>query len=244
MAWTCGRSRKLKRVDTFDYTKYIMNLNCLGEICENLPNNVEKTLDIGFGTGDSVMEGLLQGNIVIGCEIFKPAIVETIRKIRSHDQRMQNVNSKHETHIKQECINRNMDLMLQRTFLFMGFMDDLFSIIKYPLFDQVKILFPDPWPKQKHSKRRCYQIPFLDLKICRLLKNGGKFIFASDIKYMHDNMRKAFDSYKSESHYDSPYFDIKSEIYNTYDSCPYKTSYCKKGFSAGRSTYEMVAIKK
>lgn len=46
--------------------------------------------------------------------------------------------------------------------------------------DKVFILYPDPWPKKKHWKRRFVSGPNL-ARIARVLKPGGIFRFASDI---------------------------------------------------------------
>ena len=47
--------------------------------------------------------------------------------------------------------------------------------------DQVDLLYPDPWPKKRHWKRRFVNRTNLD-RICRVLKPGGMFRFASDIE--------------------------------------------------------------
>ncbi|TIM63590.1 MAG: tRNA (guanosine(46)-N7)-methyltransferase TrmB, partial [Mesorhizobium sp.] len=41
-------------------------------------------------------------------------------------------------------------------------------------------LYPDPWPKKKHWKRRFVSPVNLD-RFARVLKSGGTFRFASDI---------------------------------------------------------------
>ena len=46
--------------------------------------------------------------------------------------------------------------------------------------DRVDLLYPDPWPKKRHWKRRFVNEVNLD-RIARVLKPGGKFHFASDI---------------------------------------------------------------
>jgi tRNA (guanine-N7-)-methyltransferase len=43
----------------------------------------------------------------------------------------------------------------------------------------VHLLFPDPWPKRKHKRRRLVQPAFLEL-IHRLLAPGGRFRIATD----------------------------------------------------------------
>ena len=44
---------------------------------------------------------------------------------------------------------------------------------------EVRIWFPDPWPKARHAKRRLVQPPFLELLASRL-HAGGVLHFASD----------------------------------------------------------------
>ncbi len=46
--------------------------------------------------------------------------------------------------------------------------------------ERLYILFPDPWPKTRHNKRRIINRAFLD-DVHRLLKPGGRLFFASDI---------------------------------------------------------------
>ena len=45
--------------------------------------------------------------------------------------------------------------------------------------DQIYILFPDPWPKKKHHKRRLVKANFI-LAILDKLKSKGKIFFATD----------------------------------------------------------------
>lgn len=46
--------------------------------------------------------------------------------------------------------------------------------------DQIDLLYPDPWPKKKHWKRRFVSEVNLQ-RFHKVLKSGGKFCFASDI---------------------------------------------------------------
>ncbi|MDG4883487.1 tRNA (guanosine(46)-N(7))-methyltransferase TrmB [Mesorhizobium sp. WSM4884] len=46
--------------------------------------------------------------------------------------------------------------------------------------DGIDLLYPDPWPKKKHWKRRFVNSANLD-RFVRVLKAGGRFRFASDI---------------------------------------------------------------
>jgi tRNA (guanine-N7-)-methyltransferase len=44
---------------------------------------------------------------------------------------------------------------------------------------EILILFPDPWPKKRHHKRRLIQAPFVEL-LRRALEPGGKLHLATD----------------------------------------------------------------
>ena len=45
--------------------------------------------------------------------------------------------------------------------------------------DEVQILFPDPWPKERHHKRRLIQPEFVELLATRL-RSGGRLLVATD----------------------------------------------------------------
>ena len=45
--------------------------------------------------------------------------------------------------------------------------------------DEIHVLFPDPWPKARHHKRRLITPLFLDLSY-RALKPGGRLVFVTD----------------------------------------------------------------
>lgn len=47
-------------------------------------------------------------------------------------------------------------------------------------FERIYLLYPDPWPKARHNKRR-FVSPEALSHIHRVLKPGGLFLFASDI---------------------------------------------------------------
>ena len=51
--------------------------------------------------------------------------------------------------------------------------------------DRVFILFPDPWPKKKHHKRRIIQPDFLDA-LARAMKPGARLRFATDVRSYAD----------------------------------------------------------
>jgi tRNA (guanine-N7-)-methyltransferase len=64
------------------------------------------------------------------------------------------------------------------------------------------LLFPDPWPKRRHQRRRIVTPEFLD-SIHRTLADGGFFCIATDqLDYFHEIERAAFsklDCFKQSS---------------------------------------------
>ena len=58
---------------------------------------------------------------------------------------------------------------------------------------EVYLLFPDPWPKRKHWKRRIFSQAFLQL-VGRALRTGGLFAIATDWEPYALHMRAVLDS--------------------------------------------------
>lgn len=53
-------------------------------------------------------------------------------------------------------------------------------------FDQIYLLFPDPWPKRRHAKRRFVQTETA-AEFARLLKPGGRLRMATDVGVYADH---------------------------------------------------------
>jgi tRNA (guanine-N7-)-methyltransferase len=56
---------------------------------------------------------------------------------------------------------------------------DLLARLTDASLDRIYILFPDPWPKTRHWKRRLIQADFI-ADVARVLKPGGDVRFATD----------------------------------------------------------------
>ena len=63
--------------------------------------------------------------------------------------------------------------------LYLGDARDLIERLPDAALDRVFILFPDPWPKRRHHKRRLIQAATVG-ELARILKDGGELRFATD----------------------------------------------------------------
>jgi tRNA (guanine-N7-)-methyltransferase len=58
-------------------------------------------------------------------------------------------------------------------------------------FEQIYLLFPDPWPKKRHTKRRFVQTETAN-EFARLLKPGGRLRVATDVRVYADHALPIF----------------------------------------------------
>lgn len=77
------------------------------------------------------------------------------------------------------------DGQLKNLSLHHGDVRDLMSALPDAALDRIFVLFPDPWPKSRHHKRRLLRSEFI-AEIYRVLKPGGEFRFGSDIIHYVD----------------------------------------------------------
>lgn len=121
----------------------------------------EKFLEIGFGNGDHTAQLALQNpdKLFVGCEPFVNGVASLLSKI--YDNNLKNI------------------------LIFQGDARTLLSQIQAEFFSGVFLLFPDPWPKRKHIRRRFLQNKTIQ-EIHRILDPNGFFRVASD----HEEYKK------------------------------------------------------
>lgn len=105
--------------------------------------------EIGFGNGDTLWPMALAHPECdyLGIEIHKPGIANLCQKIIEHD--IQNI----------RVIAEDAVQVLQKH-------------IADHSFSRIHIYFPDPWPKQKHHKRRLISDSFVKLLVKKLIPGG------------------------------------------------------------------------
>jgi tRNA (guanine-N7-)-methyltransferase len=83
------------------------------------------------------------------------------------------------------------DDKLQNVRVYSGDAREIVAAAPDGAFDLIYILFPDPWPKKKHWKRRLVQPGFVG-ELARVLKPNGEIRFATDWKHYAATALEAF----------------------------------------------------
>ena len=94
---------------------------------------------------------------------------------------------------------------------------------------EVRVFFPDPWPKQRHEKRRLVSHPFADLVADRL-EPGGRLHIATDWP--------AYASRALSILLAQPSLDVDDRV-------PWRprTRFEEQGSAAGRPSYDVIATR-
>lgn len=125
------------------------------------PDTREVWLEIGFGGGEHIY-AQAQANPdcgIIGCEPFLNGIAKLLTFI--DEAEVDNIR------------------------IYPDDARDLIEALPDACIDRAFLLFPDPWPKTRHHKRRFVNAENLD-QLARIIKPGGRLRFASDIPdYVH-----------------------------------------------------------
>ncbi|MBZ0218034.1 MAG: tRNA (guanosine(46)-N7)-methyltransferase TrmB [Fimbriimonadaceae bacterium] len=120
------------------------------------PRVADVWLEIGFGGGEHLLWQAAQNPEIghIGCEPYINGVAKMVSAIET--QNISNIS------------------------LYDDDIHDIFDLLPTASIGRVFILFPDPWPKKRHNKRRIIS-PVVLSHLARLMKPGGELRFASDI---------------------------------------------------------------
>ncbi len=117
----------------------------------------ELWLEVGFGAGEHLVWQAGQNPEVglIGAEPYEMGVAKALTKLEESG--------------------------LNRVRLFEGDGRDVIDALPDRCLGRFFLLFPDPWPKTRHHKRRFLQMEMLD-SLARVLKPGAELRFATDDK--------------------------------------------------------------
>ncbi|HTI66620.1 MAG TPA: tRNA (guanosine(46)-N7)-methyltransferase TrmB [Caulobacteraceae bacterium] len=120
------------------------------------PDTTETWLEIGFGGGEHMAAQARRRPevLMLGAEPFLNGAASALRHIDA--------------------------MGLANVRLHVGDARDLVAALPDGAVDRVFVLFPDPWPKARHHKRRLIQAETA-AELARVLKPGGTLRFATDV---------------------------------------------------------------
>ena len=134
----------------------IQGANALLDFRALFDRNAPVVLEIGYGDGEALVDAAMRetGVNFIGAEVYTPGIGHCLLRIE-----------------KQQLSNVRLCQV------------DAIELLKNDIADaslaEIRLFFPDPWPKQKHHKRRIVNKTFTHL-ISKKLVAGGRIHFATD----------------------------------------------------------------
>ncbi|MEE9387415.1 MAG: tRNA (guanine(46)-N(7))-methyltransferase TrmB [Paracoccaceae bacterium] len=113
-------------------------------------------LEVGFGGGEHLVHQAVQNPdvAIIGCEPFINGVAMLLGKIR--------------------------DAAATNISVYPGDVRDLFDVLPAASVSRAFLLYPDPWPKQRHVSRRFINATYLK-PLAHVLKPGAIFRVATDI---------------------------------------------------------------
>lgn len=183
------------------YNLHSHQITSHAQILSEKDNYKEIILEIGFGNGESLINLALDNphNLYIGSEVYMAGIGQVLGAIR--DNELTNV----------RLITGDIRLFLDK--------------INQPIFDEVLIICPDPWPKLKHHKRRMINSEFLDLTH-KVLKLSGHLFISTDWENYAESIEESINQNLTfEVITSSPYEHLKL------------TKFQKRAIEEGRKIY-------
>jgi tRNA (guanine-N7-)-methyltransferase len=198
-----GRLTKSQKNALQDYSSnYILDTNnsntdliaCFDSDQHNL------VIEIGFGDGAALIESALKNpdKNFIGIEVYDSGLGKCLNAIDQH--KIKNIR------------------------LIYGDAVEVFEqFITKKSVEKINILFPDPWPKKRHHKRRLINKGFLAL-LSKALKNNGIVNVSTDWEDYAQQIELAF----KES---NQFKEIKSELRD------FKTKFEKRGIKLGHKIF-------
>jgi len=79
-----------------------------------------------------------------------------------------------------KCLDKRDKRGLHNLFFYKAELGDFLAVLPPAIrFERTVLLFPDPWPKARHHRRRMVQAALLD-EVARRTDAGGQFYFRSD----------------------------------------------------------------
>ncbi|MDA7800480.1 tRNA (guanine-N7)-methyltransferase [Gammaproteobacteria bacterium] len=142
-------------------------------------------LEVGFGNGENTLALAKQNpdTLYIASEVYLAGIGSLLGEI--------------------------VDGAIQNIFITSGDIRLLIDDIKEPVFDDVIVICPDPWPKFKHHKRRMLTNEFFEL-IHPTIQDGGELFMSTDVEDYAESITEQLDVSVGFQRNDSSLYEASS----------------------------------
>lgn len=136
----------------------------------DIPANKKIFLEIGCGMGENIINHAIhdQDNVYIGCEPYLNGVANCLKIAKRHG--IKNI----------KLWPDDVDLVVEN--------------IPNNSLDGVTVLFPDPWHKRRHNKRRIMNEQRLQ-SLYRILKIDGVLYFGTDIEDYFEQVVELFEDF-------------------------------------------------
>ncbi len=164
---------------------------------KNFKEQSEYILDVGTGYGETsiFLAKQFPDKIIISCEKYIDGNIVLLKNIQKNQ--------------------------INNIILHNGNVYDLIENVNNKNFRQVWIFFPDPWPKNRHAKRRLITSTFL-MKLYKILKENSEIYIATDstiyVRFILNSIYKCkyYFNWVNQSEINlsiKDYFDIETKYY-------------------------------
>ena len=195
------------------WESYVLNSQTLSQPdCFLFHKNVALIVEIGFGMGETLLQMATDEPTknFVGIEVHRPGIGKLLHHIAENDL-------------------KNLWIICQDA------KEAMINCFKSNSIDKIFILFPDPWPKKRHQKRRLIQSNFVAL-LTEKLKPGGILHLATDWKPYAEQMLEILEQSK----------DLENENGSgNYWECPKRpeTKFERRGKQLGYDVWDLLFSK-
>lgn len=164
-------------------------------------------LEVGFGMGETTvaMAAADPGRDVLAVDVHTPGVGKLLRSLEQHELGNVRVVEGDALHV--------LEVMLVGVVL-----------------DEVRVYFPDPWPKARHAKRRLVSPMFCDLVAARL-RPGGVLHVATDWRPYADMALHVLREHQ----------DFEVDGLTQRPGHRPLTRFERRGLAAGRPSYDLLA---